>query len=501
MSTPLPAGPRTPPAPRASGVLLVLVLGTLMASVDTTIVLLAFPTIASDLHASLTLVLWTILIYLLVTAVLTTQVGRIGDLFGRSRMYNMGFVIFTVGSALCGFAPTGDSLVAFRGVQAVGGSLLIANSSAIVADNIPGAGRGRAFGYLAMGWSVGAVLGIVLGGIITTFVSWRYIFFINVPIGIIATYWGLLHLKDASRVRARLDLPGMALLAAALSLVTYGATDLADSGLSLGNGVELALGLLLIVPFLLWERRAPSPVVDLKVLRNRLLASSLGAIFLQSLGYLSLSFLLIMYLQGVRGLSPLDAALLLLPAYLLMSVLAPLSGRLVDRTGPRVPATVGLLLMFAVVLSFTWLTPGTSLYLIAGVMSIAGLGAALFFPANITAVMSASTPQTYGSTSGLMRTLQNIGLVGSYVVSITVASLALSRELAFRIFAGTTSLVGGVSTGFVTGIHSSLYVMAGVLAAAAALSWLRGSEPAPQVLEAERGTGPISPPAGEAPRP
>ncbi|EQD54640.1 multidrug resistance protein, partial [mine drainage metagenome] len=251
------------------------------------------------------------------------------------------------------------------GIQAVGGSLLVANSSAIVADNIPGTGRGRAFGYLAMGWSVGATLGIVLGGIITTLLGWRFIFYINVPIGALALYWGIRYLRDHGRVKARLDLVGMGLLAAALTLVTYGATDIADSGMDAFNLTLTLVGLALIVPFVLWERRSPSPTLNLKLFRSRLLSRSLGATFLQSLGYVSIAFLLIMYLQGVRGLSPLDASLVLVPGYVLSSVFAPFMGRLVDRIGPRLPATVGILLMLAVVLIFTQLTVSTPLDVIA----------------------------------------------------------------------------------------------------------------------------------------
>ncbi len=130
-------------------ILFIVILGTLMASVDTTIVLLAFPTIAGDLHAGLSTVLWTILIYLLLVSILTTQAGRISDLFGHGRLYNLGFVVFTVGSALCGFAPTAESLVAFRGIQAVGGAFMVATGTAILADTFPPAVRGRVFGFAA----------------------------------------------------------------------------------------------------------------------------------------------------------------------------------------------------------------------------------------------------------------------------------------------------------------------------------------------------------------
>jgi len=200
-------------------ILFVVVLGTLMASVDTTIVLLAFPTIAGDLHAGLAAVIWVILIYLLLTSILTTQFGRIGDMFGRNRAYNFGFVVFTVGSALCGFATTANDLVAFRAMQAIGGALLIATGTALISEHFPPAARGRAFGFTAMGWSVGAVLGIALGGVLTTFVGWRYIFFINIPIGIVAVALGLRYLSPSPRSQVRLDLVGMTLLAGVVTLL------------------------------------------------------------------------------------------------------------------------------------------------------------------------------------------------------------------------------------------------------------------------------------------
>lgn len=149
----------------------ILMLGTLMGSIDSTIVILAFPTISDSLHADFIATLWVILIYLLVVAICTTQLGRIGDLYGRSRMFNAGFGIFTMGSLFCGLSPGISWLIFSRGIQAIGGALMQANSGAIVADTFPPNARGTAFGYISLGWTSGAVLGIVLGGVITTYVS------------------------------------------------------------------------------------------------------------------------------------------------------------------------------------------------------------------------------------------------------------------------------------------------------------------------------------------
>ena len=164
--------------------LLVVVVGVLITAIDTTIVVLALPEIQRSLHIGLASVIWVIISYLLMITLLSTQVGRLGDMFGRVRMYEAGFVVFIVGSAACALAWNELSLVVFRLAQGVGGALITANSGAVIADTFPKEQRGRAYGFNSIGFNTGAVLGVVLGGVIVTYVSWRWIFWINVPIGI-----------------------------------------------------------------------------------------------------------------------------------------------------------------------------------------------------------------------------------------------------------------------------------------------------------------------------
>ena len=232
----------TPLRQHSNIVLAIVMLGTMMGALDSTIVLLAFPVINDSLHSDLATSLWIILAYLLVLAVATTQMGRIGDIYGRSRIFNLGFIIFTIGSALCGFSPHIYPLIAFRGVQAVGGAIMQATSGAIIADYFPREKRGRAYGFNSLGYTSGAMLGIVLGGVITTFVSWQYIFFINIPIGIIAVAVGLKYLKDTGKTPAKLDLDGMGLLAAALVLLSLGLVNFAAQGVSVSSIVLAAVG-------------------------------------------------------------------------------------------------------------------------------------------------------------------------------------------------------------------------------------------------------------------
>ncbi len=457
-------------------ILAILVLGTLMGALDTTIVLLAIPTITQSLHTSLVTTIWTIVAYLLVLAVATTQVGRLGDIYGRSRIFNIGFVIFTVGSLMCGLAPNGASLVGFRVVQALGGAMLEATSGAIIADTFERHRRGRAYGYTALGWNAGALLGIVLGGIITTFIGWRFIFLVNIPIGIVAAVLGFAYLKDANRSKERLDIGGMAALGTALGLISYGLLEFAAEGASALNMISIAVGALLLPIFVYIETNVANPMVDMRLFANRVLRYSLSASFLQALGFLSITFLIIMYLQGVRGLDPFRAALLLAPGYVVSLVLAPRMGRLSDKAGARIVATAGIVLSGITVAIYMTIGLSTSLYLILAAAMVSGAGSAMFWPANSSAVMAHAAADRHGSISGLLRTLTSIGILGSYVISITAAAAAVSRSTAFEIFIGTSKIIGGVSKQFIGGLHAAFALSLIILAAAGVLSSLRGKE-------------------------
>jgi EmrB/QacA subfamily drug resistance transporter len=456
--------------------LFILVLGTMMGALDSTIVILAFPSISASLHSDLVVTLWVIIIYLLVIAVTTTQLGRIGDIWGRSRMFNAGFAIFTIGSLFCGMSGTITHLIAARAVQAVGGALLEANSGAIVADSFPRHERGKAFGYISLGWTSGAMLGIVLGGIITTFVGWEFIFFINVPIGIAATILGMHYLRDKTRTPAGLDLVGMVILGAALMLLSYGAVDFVSFGASTSNLLFAVAGVFAILVFFLHERRTPHPLLETDVLKGDILRYSIVAAFFQSLGYLSVVFMITMYLQGIRGLSPLNAALLLTPGYLMGSLLSPFMGAYSDRYGARVIATTGLMVLMGATGLYLLLGVHTSLTFVLLVSAVTGIGTSMFYPANTSAVMAHAREQSFGTTSGILRTVQNIGVLGSFVVAITIASASIPREVAFEVFIGTTNLIGGVSEAFLAGIDAALVASIAIMAVACAFSWARGKD-------------------------
>jgi EmrB/QacA subfamily drug resistance transporter len=457
-------------------VLGIIILGTLMGAIDTTIVLLALPDITQALGSNLAATIWTILIYLLVLTVVTTQFGRLGDLFGRSRMFNFGFLVFTVGSALCGLSTSAGMLIGFRAVQAVGGAFLTATSGAIIADTFEVGRRGRAYGYTGMGWNMGAMLGIVLGGVLTTFLGWQYIFYINVPIGVVALFLGMKYLRDNPRVQARLDLAGMVLFAVALASLSYGAVDFASEGAAPLNIALVVAGALLVLAFIAWEKRSSSPMLNMRAFANRVLSASIFASFFQALGFLSVAFVVILYLQGIRGLDPFTASLVLVPGYVISSFTSPFMGRLSDRFGARVIATTGIAFLIAAVLVYLTINATTSLYVIVFASILSGFGGSMFWPANNSAVMSNAEPGHYGSISGVLRFMSSIGTLGSFVIAITAATMAVPRSTAFGVFVGTSKLIGGLSAGFLDGIHVAFAVALVILVVAGILSAARGKE-------------------------
>ena len=463
------------PATQRTGLAMAVIMtGVLMTAVDTTIVVLALPEIQRGLHVALSAVVWVIISFLLVITLLATQVGRLGDMFGRVRMYEMGFAVFVLGSLACALAWNEASIIAFRVVQGVGGAFIMANSGAVIADLYPKQQRGRAYGFTSVGWTMGAVIGIVLGGLIVTYVSWRWIFWINVPVGVAALAVATRVLHDrAERSRHRLDLPGMITLGLGLFGVLWAMTRLATTAFDAEVAGYLVGGIVLVGTFGIIEMRQPEPMLPLSIFRVPTMTASLLASLFQGLASFAVLFLVIMYLQGPRGLSPIHASLLLVPGYVLGSVVGPYAGRLADRRGPVLPATTGLAVQVVSLAIYAQLSNTTGLWVVVLASIINGIGASFFFPANNAAIMKAAPPEAYGIASGMMRTFGNIGMVFSFSTAILIASRAISRGLAFAIFVGSTSLHGKLAVAFTTGLHAAFYTSMGVMVLAAVLSAIR----------------------------
>ncbi len=453
-------------------------IGSLMVAIDSTIVILAIPNMLQNLHSDLVSMTWVITAYLLVNTVLQLTFGRMADMFGRVKMYNLGFVVFTIGSVLCGLAQNDTMLIACRVIQGAGGAMLAANAMAIVTEVFPANQRGQAMGINAVTWGAGSVLGPVLGGFILAFASWRWIFLVNLPIGIVGTLaaYLLLHDIEPKPRGERFDLIGALLFSIGLICLLLGLTGGIGSGwLSPSILSFLALGIISMVAFIVRERRISYPMLDLHLFENREYAFSVAAAALQSLAVFAVNFLLIFYLQGVRGYAPLTAALLILPLPILTSVIGPLGGRWADRVGGAIPATIGLALQIAALLVLAFLTPTTSYLMLALALSLMGLGGALFWSPNTSTAMGAAPRHRLGVASATLNTMRNLGMVFSFSVALAVAAAAMPSALVNQIFLGTVGhLEAGISLAFTGAMDHAFVASTAICLIALGFSAVRG---------------------------
>jgi len=464
-------------------------LGTLMGSIDSTVLLIAFPQIARDLSASLTQMVWVIMIYVLMSTAFVLSFGRVADLKGRKRLYLAGFVVFTIGSALCGVSQTGNELIAARALQGVGSSLLVANSFAILADAFPLQERGRAFGINAVVWSCGGIFGVVLGGFILTFTTWQWIFWINVPIGVVAILLGYAALRESSAggPRETFDFPAALFFTGALSALLLGVTE----GIVLSWSNPLAWGFLvlalpLFAAFVLWELKVSSdPILPFSLFRNWTFTASLTVSILQGLGIFAINFLLMVYFQGIRGVTVLTAAYLLVPLSIMLALLGPVGGRLSDRYGARIVSTVGLLIQAGVLVLLASLTPTTPVWVVAVYEGLYGVGGGLFFPANTAAIMSSVPRERYGVASGAMMTFRNGAMAMSFVVALVALTASLPSGTAAVLFGGAFTpailqqlhlTVAQLDVAFLHGMRTAFLLAAGLVVASAVFSMARGRE-------------------------
>ena len=458
--------------------------GTLMASLDSNIVLIALPTIANQLPGtSVFVLLWILLGYALLTSVVLLNFGRLGDMFGRVRLYVLGFAIFTAGSALCGFSQTGPELVVFRMVQAIGAGFLFANAAAIITDAFSPNERGRALGINQVSIVAGAVTGLVLGGVLTSLLGWRSIFFVNVPIGLIATWRAYSGMRELHRPQKEHSIDWLGnisfaagLTAILLSVTLYALGQLASSAFA----ALLTAGVGSLVLFLWIEQRVVHPMFDLSLLRIRLFSASIGAIFLNALARGAFSFVMVFFLQGPpHYLSPLTAGLYLVPVSASLAVIGPISGALSDRYGSRPFAVLGLLVSAA---GFLWLTqigPSTTFLQLAGPFVLVGLGMGLFAAPNRAAMMSSVPPDRRGVAAGIGTTLINSGVTLSLGFAILVMANTLPLGSLTAIFLGTAhGSLGTVAVGrFIDATHLVFELSAILLLIALVPAAMRGPEP------------------------
>jgi EmrB/QacA subfamily drug resistance transporter len=457
-----------------------------MSGLDTRIVLIGLPTIAESLRADLETLLWVTQGYQIAITIGLLCLGRFTDIFGRVKIYNLGFAIFTVGSGLCVFAQTGEQLIIFRVIQGMGGAMLIANSAALITDATPPEELGFALGVNQIFFTLGAVLGLTVGGVLIDTTGWRSIFGLNVPIGIFATLWAHLRLKEISQTErhSSFDYLGLLLFTTSLtslllviSLVTMASID------EIGAGILSMISLVTFALFLYFEPRRTEPLLDMRLFKIRLFSAGNISQFFYSLGFGSLSLIMILYLQLIRGYNALTAGLLFLPLDVAFVCTGPMSGKLSDRYGTRGLATLGMGAgtVGYIALAFL-LTATTPLEQIEIILVIIGLGMGLYSSPNISSVMGSVPPQRRGVASAVRATVFNTG----NVVSIGLVAYIITTVIPYQVVSGIitggyTSLTSTESIGFVAGIGRTFIIATIITLAGMFASSLRGQKRKTQV--------------------
>ena len=466
-----------------------------MVMLDNTAVNVALPSIQQDFGASLSSLEWTVNAYTLTFAVLLVTGGRLGDIFGRRRMFLFGVVVFALASATIGLAPTDGWLVASRAVQGIGAAFMMPGTLSIITNAFPPEERGKASGTWAGVSAIALALGPVVGGWLTEAVSWRAIFFLNLPVavGAVAVTLFAAHESRDETVDRRIDLPGIAAMTIALTALVFALVEGNAWGWgSPGILALLALSVVAFASFIAIERRAPAPIIDFDFLRSKQFAGANLVAFMISFGMLASFFFLALYMQNILGYSPLEAGVRFLPSTLVIIAAGPIAGRLADRIGPR-PLIVGGLILTAI--SMAWqsrIEVDTGYGYLVGAFVLLGLGMGMVMSPMSMAAMNAVDRTKAGVASGTLSMFRMVGgTFGVAALGALVAAIGrrdLTQSLPQVPAAARERLVDGLGSGaglegaprevvraaesaFVDALGTGLTISAIALAVAAVAAW------------------------------
>ena len=452
--------------------------GTFMSALDGSIANTVLPVLVRSLHSTPASAEWVVTVYLLVTSALVLSAGRWGDLHGHKPMYLTGFAVFIGASALCGLAPSIPLLVAMRGVQALGATLLFASSPALVTLNFPARVRGQALGMQATLTYLGLSAGPILGGWLTTHFSWHTVFFINVPIGLLALGLSQRFIPgDAPRAAsAKFDVLGAALFASGLTALLLALNQGHAWGWASAGTVGLLVSAgLLLTGFVFWERHAQSPMLDFGLFRDRAFSAAGVSALLSFVSLNGLLFLMPFYLITGRGLSAASAGLVIAALPVSMALVAPASGWLSDRVGTALPATTGMVLVALGTLLLSRLGPHTGLHHVAAALALCGVGVGVFLSPNNSALMGSAPREQQGIAAAVRATARNLGNVLGIGIVGAVFNSVLARS------SGDTALFPAAHAGLLA------VSLAACLGAAASAVRGRGQAVKSPTLTAGRG--------------
>jgi EmrB/QacA subfamily drug resistance transporter len=418
--------------------------GVLMVGIDTRIVIVGLPQVASQLQADAEQAIWITQSYVLANTVLLLLIGRLGDIFGRVRIYTVGFGIFTVGSALTSLGMNPFQVIAFRAVQGLGAALIFTNSIAILTDATPKGELGFSLGINQIAFRSGAILGLTLSGLILSFLDWRALFYINIPIGVFGTFWARRRLREtvALERNAKIDWLGFALFTTFLLCLMIGLTLGAYSQSQFNTLYALLfVGAIFLALFIVRSRRVSYPLVELSIFKIREVTGGIFAMFFNIITWTAVLLLLSLQFQLVLNMSPLEAGIRILPFEFAFLAVGPLSGRLSDKFS-RMPFIIsGLTLSTIALFLFSTTNQNTSYMVLSVYMVIMGVGTGLFIAPNLRSVMGSVPEKRRGIGSALFTLFVNLGLTVSLNFAILIMSLTAPYEIITRIISAINPLL------------------------------------------------------------
>ena len=455
-------------------------IGAFMGQVDASIAQLVLPEVARDFHVSIGAAAWVLIAYLLVAAAMLPVFGRLADMVGRKLLYCGGFVVFVAGSALCGLAPSLDALVGARVLQALGASLLQANAIAIIVGAAAEARRGRALGLQSAAQAVGLSAGPALGGFLIAALGWRWVFWINLPVGLLGAVLGLLVLPRTERPAgaatsgaATFDLAGAVLLVPSLGLLMFALNEAGHAGFRSPLVISpILIGLLLLIGFVRREQCTISPLIDLGLFRNGVFVAGNVAGLLSYAILFGAFFVLPFVLERAYGDSSLSAGLRLSVIPVALGLVAPLSGALYDRLGARFLTVSGMVAALVSLLALSFALETGWLTLATASLALFGIGQGLFTAPNNSAIMASAPAQQSGQAGGVLFVMRSLGM--SFGISLA------SVILAWRLPAppGRPQATLGIPAQLlVHGAVASFFVFAALAGVAALLCFIRAERP------------------------
>ena len=470
-------------------------LGTFGSVVDHGSSLVALPTIVDHFGTDIPTVQWVVIAYTLTITALLLPMGRLSDLVGRRKVYLFGTLVFVLGAGMSGSSVSLEMLIGSRIIQGVGAAMTQGTGMAIITSVFPSNQRGKAIGFIMTVVGAGGIAGPAIGGLLVQGFDWPYVFWINIPLGLlgIATVLVILQEKgfgeDSRQQGSKFDWPGAALSSGALLTLLLAMTNGYRSGwTSLPILLALAGFFVLITSFIWWESRTPNPMLDVKLFGSKAFSLGVSASFLTFLGSASVLFLMPFYLQGVMGLSPRSAGLIVMPGALCLAFMGPVSGMLSDRFGWRWFTVGGLASSAAGLFLLSRLTTDSTLIDVFPALILTSGGMGVFYSANSSSVLSAVEMERYGVVSALLNLVRN----GGNIVSLALATIIVTTTMGSLGFEPSLEVVRDsvrpdVGHAFSAGMRNAFLTMMGLLLIALAVSAVKSES------EKEREAGPILP--------